>query len=158
MVTTKWSKVTIEEGVQREQELKADFWKDMIDTGCGTARFEDSYDSAWRIIGSLGDKHRAQVQLAHEMVNSNLRLNETQAGITLNTGIPLNKDLKKLLKSQKDYMLRELAQNQDNELVVQKMNRQRAEIEVKIRQIEDQLREMKIPFARRIRMFFKGRG
>src|ERR1700733_2919024 len=73
MVTTKWSKVTVEEGAQREQELKTDFWNDMIADGCETARFEDTYDSAWGIIGSLDDKHRAQVLLAHEIVDFKLR-------------------------------------------------------------------------------------
>ena len=154
MVTTKWKKVTTEEGEQREEELKADFWRDMIADGCGTARFDDTYESAWRIIGSLVDKRQAPVLLPREIVDFDLRLNETQAGIAL------NKELEQLIKGQKetDRKLRELARSQNNELVVQKLNKQRAEIEVKIRKTEDQLRTMKIPFTRRIRLFFKSRS
>jgi len=155
----KWSKVTIGEGEQREQELEADVWKDMIAAGCGTARFEDSYESAWGIIGSLGDKHQAQVRLAHEIVNSKLRLDETQAGIALNTGIALNKDLKVLIKSQKEIRrLRELARNQNSKLAVQEMNEQLAEIEERIRQTSRQLRKMKTPFTRRVRLLFRSHG
>jgi chromosome condensin MukBEF ATPase and DNA-binding subunit MukB len=153
MVTTKWSNVG-KEGVKREQELKTHFWKDMIADGCGIARFEDSYDSAWSIIESLRGEHPAQVQLPREIVDSKHRLNETQAGIAL------NKELDKLIKHQKDMDRRfgQLVQTQDNELVIQELNQQRTENEVKIRQTEDQMRQMKIPLTRRIRLFFKGRG
>jgi len=154
IVTTKWTEVPTEREVRREQELKAGFWKDMITNGCETARFTDTYDSAWSVIGSLGDKHRPQVLLPHEIVDSELQLPETRAGITL------HEELEELIKIQKESAsrLRRLAQNQDNELVVQELHKQRAEIEVKIRKTADQLREMKNPFAMRIRKFFKGRG
>jgi len=113
MVTTKWNNVG-KEGVKREQELKTHFWKDMIAGGCGIARFEDSYDSAWNIIGSFRGEHTAQVQLPREMVDSKHRLNETQAGIAL------NKDLEQLIKNRKEMArrVRGLARNQDNEPAV----------------------------------------
>ncbi|KIM74070.1 hypothetical protein PILCRDRAFT_14719, partial [Piloderma croceum F 1598] len=89
------------------------------------------------------------------IVDSNLRLNETQAGIAL------NKELGLLIKSQKETVdkLRRLARKQNNEAVVQDLNQQQAEIEEKILQTADQLRKMKIPFARRIhRLIFKLAG
>ncbi|KIM82896.1 hypothetical protein PILCRDRAFT_820190 [Piloderma croceum F 1598] len=154
IVTTKWNKVRIEEGIQREQELKAGYWKDMIDAGCGTAHFEGTYGSAWNIIGSLGNKNGAQVELAHEIVHSKLPLNETQAGIAL------DEDPKELNKSRKETArrLRGLARNQDNDQVVQELNEQWAELDEKIRQTSRQLREIKTPFTRRVRLFFKGRS
>ncbi|KIM82902.1 hypothetical protein PILCRDRAFT_820197 [Piloderma croceum F 1598] len=153
IVTTKWKNITIEHGVQREKELETRFWKDMIAAGCVTARFEGSYESAWSIIGSLDDKHQAQVQLSHEIVDSNLRLNETQAGIAL------NEELLQLIKSQKESArrLRALAQNQNNGLAMHELDEQQAQIEAKIRQTSDQLREMKIPISRQIHLFFKNR-
>jgi hypothetical protein len=115
IVTTKWSKIAIEEGARRMKELETHFWKDMIVDGCGTARFEDTYESAWNIIGSLGDKHPVHVQLAHEIVDSKLLLNETHAGIAI------DEDPKEWVKSRQetDRRLREPARNQVNELVVQ---------------------------------------
>jgi len=61
IATTMWGKVDTEEGSEREKELKGDFWKDILDSGCRTERFEKTYESAWRIIGSLAKKDMATV-------------------------------------------------------------------------------------------------
>ncbi|KIM71210.1 hypothetical protein PILCRDRAFT_827098 [Piloderma croceum F 1598] len=149
IATTMWKKVTEEEGERAEQMLKRDFWKNMLADGCRTERFKDSHDSAWQIIDDA-KKDQAPVLLPREIVDSHLRLNETQVGIVL------NKELEKLIKDRKDAArrLREQVQNQNNELVVQELN----ELQEKINQTADQLRELKIPFTRRVRLFFKGRG
>lgn len=154
IATTMWGEVRKENGERREQELKRDFWKGMVADGCRTERFEDTYESAWRIIGNLAEKDRAAVLLSHEIVDSHLRLNETQAGIAL------NKELEKLIKDRKlaAKQLRDQARNQDNELVVQELHQRHADIEEQIRKTDNQLREMKIPFTRRVRLLFKSRG
>jgi hypothetical protein len=154
IATTMWGEVQQAKGERREQELKRDFWKDMIADGCRTERFKDTYESAWRIIGSLREKARAPVLLSHEIVDNHLRLNETQAGIAL------NKKLEMLLKDLKDAArrLQEQARNQNDELVVQELNKKQVEIEEKIRRTSDQLRELKIPMARRVNLLFKTRG
>lgn len=87
IATTMWSIVNPEKGVQREIELKRDFWNDMVRDGCRTERFQDSYESTWEIIGNLSDKENAQVLLPHEIVDVKLTLNETQAGIALSKGL-----------------------------------------------------------------------
>jgi len=56
ITTTMWGKVDDEEGDQREEELKNDFWKEMVAQGCKTERFDNTYESAWRIIGSVARK------------------------------------------------------------------------------------------------------
>jgi len=53
IATTMWDRVSEEEGNEREDELKRDFWTGMVADGCRTERFENTYDSAWRIIGSV---------------------------------------------------------------------------------------------------------
>jgi hypothetical protein len=153
MATTKWGEVKMAVGERREVELKGDFWKGLIADGCRTERFEDTHKSAWSIIGSLAEKDRVPVLLSHEIVDTHLRLNETQVGITL------NKELEKLIKAQKEVSrrLRELGNNQTDELLVQELNKQQAEIEGRIGQTAGQLREMKISFTRRVRLFFKSR-
>ncbi|KIM73936.1 hypothetical protein PILCRDRAFT_716465 [Piloderma croceum F 1598] len=154
IATTMWSEVKKENGERREGELKRDFWKGMMADGCRTERFEDTYESAWRIIGNLGKKDRAPVLLSHEIVDTHLRLNETQAGIAL------NKELEKLIKDRKlaARKLRDQARSQDNEQIVQELHQQHAEIEEKIRQTDSQLREMKIPFTRRVLLLFRSRS
>jgi hypothetical protein len=56
IATTMWSEVSEEEGKQREEELRAEFWKDIIPDGCRTERFQKTYESAWRIIGNISQE------------------------------------------------------------------------------------------------------
>jgi hypothetical protein len=152
IVTTMWAYIPEDLGIRREEELKKEVWKDMVADGCRIERFDDIRESAWRII-SLAKEDSAQVLLPREIVHTDLRLNETRVGIAL------NKELGKLIKDQKDAArrLQELVQNHDNELVVQELNERKAELETKIRDTADKLREMKIPYTRKIRLFFKSK-
>jgi chromosome condensin MukBEF ATPase and DNA-binding subunit MukB len=151
ITTTMWGEARRESAERREAELKREFWKDMVDDGCRIERFQDSYQSAWKVIGKLSNKDSAKVLLPREIVDASLRLNETQAGIAL------NKELEKLIKDRKETARRlwEQMGNQTNDLVVQELNQRKAELDAKIHQTADQLREMKIPFTRKIRLFFR---
>jgi hypothetical protein len=66
--------------------------------------------------------------LSREIVDARLRLNETKAGIVLES------ELRKLMLERKEAARRisEQAKKQDNELVVQKLNQRKTEIEAKI--------------------------
>jgi len=154
IATTMWGKVSKEEGNEREDELKRDFWREMVANGCRTERFENSHDSAWRIIHSLSMPHPAQVLLPTEIVDDKLRINETAAGVTL------NKELEKLIKAQKNAsrMLEQQAKRQGNELVVHELNERKVQIDEKILQFSNQLRELKIPFSRKVHFFLNGKG
>jgi len=68
IATTMWGKVGIEEGSEREKELKGDFWKDILDSGCRTERFEKTYESAWGIIGNLATVPDSQLRLRETRV------------------------------------------------------------------------------------------
>jgi hypothetical protein len=61
IATTMWGKVEKEEGEQREAELKSEFWAKMQADGCKTERFENTYDSAWHIIGRPAEKDGVRV-------------------------------------------------------------------------------------------------
>ena len=152
LATTMWDELKDKNtGVQREKELKTDFWKGMLADGCRTERFDNTYESAWHIVGSLAKKDRAPVLLQREIVDIQLRLNETQAGKTL------YRQLDQLIKDHQDATrkLGEQANKQGNALVVQELNARKAEIDEKIQQTSGQLRQLKISFARRFVMFFK---
>jgi chromosome condensin MukBEF ATPase and DNA-binding subunit MukB len=149
-----WAYIPMELGNRRERELKREVWKDMLGDGCRIERFEDTYESAWHIVDSLAQKDRALVQLSREIVDSQLRLNETHAGVAL------NRELEKLIRDRRDAArkIQEQARNQNNELVVQELHARQAEIEANIRHTADQLQKMRIPFTRKIRLFFKGKS
>jgi hypothetical protein len=153
IATTMWGKVEKVEGEEREEELKSDFWKDMLANGCRAERFENTYESAWQVVGRLAQKDRTELLLPAEIVDDGLRLNETKAGVTL------NKELEKLIKDRKEAArrLEQQAKRHDNEQLLQQLNQETAEIEEKIRETAGLLRRMKIPFTRKIRLFFRGK-
>jgi hypothetical protein len=51
IATTMWSEVREESGARREAELKGELSKDLLASRCKIERFEETYDSAWDIIG-----------------------------------------------------------------------------------------------------------
>jgi hypothetical protein len=152
IVTTMWAYVPMEMGRKREEVLKGEVWNNMLGHGCSVERFEDTFESAWRIVESPV-KDRARTYIQREIVVDQLRLNETEVGLSL------NKELTKLIRDQRDAArkLAEQAKAYDNELVVERLNKRTAEIEERIRQTADQLRIMKIPFTRRVRLYLKGK-
>ena len=153
LVTTMWDLVEDQEGTQREQQLQNEFWTDMVVSGCRTERFDSTYDSAWRIVDSLAQRDRAPVLLSSEMVDTQLWLNETQAGIVL------NKELQKLIDEQKEAAHRiGIAGDQASVDVAKALNVQKAEIDKKICQTADQLLQLKIPITRRFFLYFKRRS
>jgi hypothetical protein len=53
LVTTRWHGVQEREGQRREVELSRKYWKQMMQQGSSVVRFEDSRDSAWKIVISI---------------------------------------------------------------------------------------------------------
>ena len=54
LVTTLWSELAREDiGVQREKELRTDYWRDLLARGCKYNRFDDNNESAWKIINRI---------------------------------------------------------------------------------------------------------
>ncbi|KAI5993994.1 hypothetical protein EDD15DRAFT_2547969 [Pisolithus albus] len=82
-VTTMWDNVSEEVGSEREQDLRSDFWREMINLGSTTHRFEGTTESAWKIINSLSVSRTAErcpLQIQREMVDDYLPLQQTAAG------------------------------------------------------------------------------
>jgi len=82
IATTMWGDVRrMDIAVHREEELKREYWKDLLDRGCRAKRFNDTYESAWDIVGRLPDKKsRVTLALPSEIARGKL-LSETAAGI-----------------------------------------------------------------------------
>ena len=86
VVTTMWGKVDWEEAVKWEEVLKQEVWRDMLGNGYSVSRFEDTYASAWNIIGSLTQKNSSMTLLIQEEMGTfGKPLNQTRAGIDVNT-------------------------------------------------------------------------
>lgn len=80
--TTMWSEINLVTGERREQQLLNNYWLDMTEGGCCVARFEDSYESAWDIVGALVTRKYAM--LPREIVDGKKSLGETAAGLKYN--------------------------------------------------------------------------
>jgi len=77
IATTMWNQIGKERGLQREDELLKTFWKNMVDGGCKVERFQDSYESAWQVIGSL-EKGRAKAENKRRAQEMKRRMTEVK--------------------------------------------------------------------------------
>lgn len=80
LATTMWDKVTEQEGLKREEELKGKFWKLLVAMGAKTARHSDTPDSARHISSTLLGNKPFYLQLQEEMGKDNKALRDTAAG------------------------------------------------------------------------------
>ena len=85
LTTTMWDEVGDAEGKEREELLKNDFWKDMMANGCKTERFENTYEDAWRIVGSLSQNSSAMTFLIQDEMGEGKTLDDTRVGKHIKT-------------------------------------------------------------------------
>ncbi|KAJ3513210.1 hypothetical protein NLJ89_g3074 [Agrocybe chaxingu] len=155
LVTTMWDKLKNPEvGGKRERELHASYWKVMLEKNATSSRFSNTEKDAWKIVTTILEKHeklRAEaVLLQEELVDFRRRLNETQAGQTLYT------DLQKLLAKQKETLthLAEQAKRANNAKLAADFEEQRRITEAALEKTFQQVDALKVPFSRRVRLFF----
>jgi len=88
------------------------------------------------------------------MVDHCLPLRETTAGRAL------NRELKQSMTALQvaARRLRGRARKQGDPLALHELNKRQAEIDERIVQTANQLKELKVPFTAQIRAFFRGRG
>ena len=153
LVTTMWDKAQRDTGVftDREKYLFENYWKTMIGYGASTARFLNSADSAWDIIGAILKQHETEVLLLQEeIVDLKRALNETQAGMTLYS------DLQSLLAEQRDTVrsLAEQAREQSNPYLAQELEAELKRIQMDFNKTFDQMKTLRIPFGKRLMLAF----
>ena len=129
-VTTMWDE-NPERGEEREQDLKDQYLKPMLNLGAKMARFENSgRNSIWQRIAQLiTNEENVVTLLQEEMVDRRMELNETKVA--------------KILQVQLREELPNQASNEDTR-----------------REIERMIRDLKVPLMRRIKLIFtkKPRG
>ena len=80
LATSMWDKVSREEGLLREQELKKKFWKLLLLNQAKAVRYAGTTDSALEIARTLMANKPFFVQLQKEMGQDNKALRDTAAG------------------------------------------------------------------------------
>lgn len=83
LVTTKWDSVDPQVGLDREKELKENWWKDMMDVGCRLERHNGKAHSAQAIIRKMLPRSSTVLQMQRELVDEKKNLSETTAGKTI---------------------------------------------------------------------------
>jgi hypothetical protein len=87
LATTMWEKVTNEEGLRREAELKQVFWKDMIGRGSTVARIRtETGNDALALVKSLLKNQPVSTRLQEEL-HSGKPLDQTEAGAEIRVQI-----------------------------------------------------------------------
>ncbi|KAI6039155.1 hypothetical protein EDC04DRAFT_1788937 [Pisolithus marmoratus] len=69
LVTTMWDDPSSPEATEAEHALKEKYAKSLLDAGSGYERFDNTPESAWKIVEGLGDKKQA-LKLQEEIVNN----------------------------------------------------------------------------------------
>ncbi|KAG5653180.1 hypothetical protein H0H81_001897 [Sphagnurus paluster] len=140
LVTNKWGDVPTEVGQNREKQLQSQHWREMLDNGAKILRFDLNQESAVDIIGQiLRNGNNAVAQIQSEIIDEKSILAETGAGRTLHY------TLEEHLKMQK-----QLAAQLRKEEHSPQLQKQIEENQKNIDIIVAQMKELKIPFSRKL--------
>jgi 50S ribosome-binding GTPase len=80
LVTTQWSEHFTSRWEDNEDQLRDEYWADMISKGAKCMRFEGTYASAASCISQLLGEQRAVLALQREIVDERRKLSDTDAG------------------------------------------------------------------------------
>jgi hypothetical protein len=146
LLTTMWDKLRIEmEGLDRDQELREDFWSLMEERGSYIARFDGSWQMAESLIARLVAKDSIVLNIQRELQNEGKRLDETSAGRLLAPDVDAEIDSSKqyvdyldacLKASKKDRKEQEKLERQKQQYQRQQRHgeRQREKLRAKVAQ------------------------
>ncbi|KAG2119830.1 P-loop containing nucleoside triphosphate hydrolase protein [Suillus discolor] len=147
LVTTKWSEVQEEVGKRREQQLKSSFWQEMIQHGSQVARFHEPNlpESAWDVLEPiLANRAEAvAVRIQQELVDLGRLIPETDAGNALRAS------LQELAATHKRNIEGLKGKVREDE-----QRRRLKETEKEVYELLKQIRELKVPFGRRLKNLF----
>jgi len=151
-VTTMWDRTTKNRGDDREKDLRAHYFKPMLDLGAHDARFTNTPESAWDIISLLLERlaEKKPTLIQEEMVDTRRELIETEAAREVQS------DLQKLLTAHKQTIeaLSREAEKADNQTMLAQLNKERADIQKQLEKTYKETQSLKIPLTRRLKIFF----
>ncbi|KAI6132359.1 P-loop containing nucleoside triphosphate hydrolase protein [Pisolithus croceorrhizus] len=170
LVTTMWDNQKPENKAiwrKRASQLQGNFWKPLIDLGARHRQFFNNQESAWDIVnellqvrtssvdttGKLGEASAGQTLLIQEeIVDAQKKLNETSAGKALYS------QLQRVLVEQKETLKRLAgALAEKDPKVAEQLRAEYNTAEAEMQRAMKDMEQMKIPFGRRIALFFGGK-
>jgi GTP-binding protein EngB required for normal cell division len=147
--TTKWGRITADDGDRRERELEDIHWKPLIDKGSMVRRSKGDLESAWDVIDVLLFKAiesmDTALEIQQELVDHQKIIPETRAGRELRY------TLQQVLEMQKQVAGFEAALAAGGDPEAQEKLKETQE---RLHKMMKQVRALKIPLPRRFRAFF----
>ena len=141
--TTKWDKVELEVGQDREIQLRRNFWKEMTQHGSVIMQVHADSASAWEIINHILKNSRVEVLRIHEeLLELQKVIPETDAGRTL---LYTLEDLRKQLLAQE-----RIANMGDRQLGQEELE----EFRKQIRETSDDIQKLRVALSEKIKRFF----
>jgi hypothetical protein len=151
LATTMWGNMygtALGRAEEREKELRDVHWRTMLAQGSIIKRFHNTYESAWDVLGALD--RPPVVFLAPDQLRE-LKNNLPPTG----DAIALYDRLQTLLiEQQKTIEKLELASEAADTNLVQQLTKKQEEIHYQIHTTFEQLRDIKVPFGRKVLNFF----
>lgn len=135
LVTNMWGEVTREVGEARENELKTNFFKPVLDKGARLSRHHNTIKSAHDIIRSIMKNRPLPLQIQTELVTEGKDIAHTAAGEVINK--ELNEAIRRHqaeLKTVQEEMMQAL-KDKDEET--------RQELEAETRKLQEQMNKMR---------------
>ena len=162
MVSTMWD--AISEGREdvakaRLEQLKSEYWGPVLEGGAKAMEFYNTPSSAWNIINECYKSQRCSTNLQpdnplllqRQVVDDKLHLNESEAAKELYSTYQL------LLGRQKEQLQR-LIDNQSAESDKDMLRAQLAETEMRLERTFSELKSLKIPWIRRVKLALRPRS
>lgn len=155
LATTMWDEVDQSTGAKRENELRSNYWKPMLDCGSTTARFDGTLDSAWKIMQHLTSDRdsRHAVLLQEELVTLRKQLPETHAGQALLSTMEV------LVKRQREMLekIRAESKIQSNAAAVDALHKEYEDIQQQLEKSLSDLQTLKVSVGKRFKRFLASR-
>jgi len=151
--TTKWVRLSPNDGSRREAELKDVHWKEMVKKGSQVRRFEGNQESAWRVMSvflerasqrrkNLGEDIFLQIQT--EIAVKRRIIPETKAGKELRFTLQEFLEMQKMAVALEEEMARGGGSDVDAKLEETRQNMDK---------LTTQIQALKVPLSRRIKRF-----
>ncbi|KAF4462599.1 heterokaryon incompatibility [Fusarium albosuccineum] len=133
LVTTMWELVEASEGRRREKELvnTGDFWGLLIAQGAKFRRHDNSRQSGMRLLDELVRKSRVVMRIQKEMVSEHKPLDQTEAGIELESELLKENEKFKQELAETQEMLEQVIKERD-EKSAKELRKHKASMQKKI--------------------------
>jgi len=148
LATTMWERVKVEDGAKREQELvnTPEFWGWMTENGSRTYRHDNTLESANRLLRfftTVGHPDKAVLAIQQEMVDGGKSLDQTDAGIELESVLAKEREKFRRELAEAKEMMQEAIETRDKESA-EILRQQQDETNEKIEALQRERQQLKI--------------